>query len=121
MVIGSSGRSAPVISCTIALPMEVTRREPFTALLSMSGDGGSVVTRPSQVPARVLSLSKDCFASDWFAPERFAPERFAPDRFASGCFMSDWANVKLESAATTAANSNLRKALILILLDSLKL
>src|SRR5450755_2831060 len=114
MVIGSSGRSIPFISCTRALPMEVTRSVAWTALPSMSGSTGMVVTWPSHVPARVLSLSKDCLASDWFAPERFPPERFA-----SGCFMSDWANVKVESAATTAANSNLRKGLIFILLDSL--
>src|ERR1039458_5888354 len=65
MVIGSSGLPAPVISCMIALPMEVTRSVACTSLFSISGFRGTLVTRPSQEPARVFSLSKDFCASDW--------------------------------------------------------
>src|ERR1700693_13614 len=65
MVIGSSGLPSPVISCTIAFPMEVTRSEACVILPSMSACGGTVVTWPSQEPARVFSLSKDFCASDW--------------------------------------------------------
>src|SRR5258705_711846 len=64
MVMGSSGLPAPVISCMSALPMEVARSETCMSLHSMSGCCGTVVTWPSQEPARVFSLSKDFCASE---------------------------------------------------------
>src|SRR6059058_2929110 len=64
MVIGSSGRPPPVISCRSALPIDVTRRVTCMDLPSISACGGTVATLPSHVPARVLSLSKDFCASD---------------------------------------------------------
>src|SRR5438045_2793058 len=64
MVIGSSGRPPPVISCRSALPIDVTRRVTCMDLPSISACGGTVATLPSHVPARALSLSKDFCASD---------------------------------------------------------
>src|ERR1700728_3359056 len=78
MVSGSSGLDSSVISWTIALPMEVTRRERCAGLPSMSGCGGTVVTWPSQEPARALRLSKDFCASD-----------FGPSVWAKGTAQSD--------------------------------
>src|SRR5438309_1895809 len=65
MVMGSSGRPAPVISCMRALPIEVVRKVTVMSLPSIAGSEGTVVTRPSHEPARVFSLSKDFCASDW--------------------------------------------------------
>src|SRR5260370_24382161 len=67
MVIGSSGRPAPVISWMSALPMDVTRSETCVSLPSMSACGGTDVTGPSHQPARVFILSKDFCASDFFS------------------------------------------------------
>src|SRR2546423_11934602 len=64
MVIGSSGRPPPVISCRSALPIDVTRSVTCMSFPSISACGGTVETLPSQVPARALSLSKDFCASD---------------------------------------------------------
>src|SRR5271154_2447481 len=64
MVMGSSGLPSPLISCTIALPLEVTRNEACTALPSMSGAGGMVVTWASHEPAMVFNVSKEFCASD---------------------------------------------------------
>src|ERR1051325_5718630 len=65
MVIGSSGLPPPVISCMSAFPMEVARSVTCIDFPSISACGGTVVTWPSQAPARVFSLSKDFCASDW--------------------------------------------------------
>src|SRR6185312_9265246 len=56
--------SLPVISCTRALPLEVTRSETCISPGSILGFGGSRVARPCQVPARVFSLVKAFCASD---------------------------------------------------------
>src|SRR5271165_6281813 len=69
MVMGSSGLSGMFISCIIAFPMDVTRRLACANLPWTVGSGGSVVTRPSQEPARVFSWSKDFCASDWAAAD----------------------------------------------------
>src|SRR4051812_41947426 len=64
MVIGLSGRPSIFISCRSALPMEVTRSQ--TLALAPSGISetlGSVVTRPSQEPSRLLRLVKEALAS----------------------------------------------------------
>src|SRR6267154_3395274 len=45
--------------------MEATRSETFASVPSMSACCGTVVTGPSQEPARVFILSKDFCASDW--------------------------------------------------------
>src|SRR5580704_18629440 len=70
MVIGSSGPS-PRISCTRALPMEVTRNVTCINLPSMSEFWGTVVKWPSHEPARLFRLSKDFCASD-FCPSTLA-------------------------------------------------
>src|SRR6516165_10719977 len=61
---GSSGVPASFISCTSAFPREVTRSETCTGLSPQSGCGGSAVTGPCQVPARVFNVSNDFCASD---------------------------------------------------------
>src|ERR1700677_1106852 len=96
---GSSGLPAPVISCIKALPMEVTRSEAWTSLLSISGFGGTAVTRPSQLPSRVFSLSKDFCASDRGAD-------FILD------MSSDCAQASDESEARTRIDSTVRSVLV---------
>src|ERR1700686_630086 len=67
-LVGSKGVPASCISCTRAFPLEVTRSETWMGLfMSISAIGGSSVTEPCQVAARVFSLSKDFWASDWAA------------------------------------------------------
>src|SRR5215469_9409064 len=68
MVIGSSGLPSILISCTIALPIEVTRSESCACLPSTSGSGGVVVTVPCHDPASVLSTAKDFSPFDWAKP-----------------------------------------------------
>src|ERR1700722_3438873 len=66
--VGSSVVPAAFISCTIAFPREVTRSDTsVTAPFPMSAEGGTVVTEPTQEPARVFSLSKDFCAPDGVA------------------------------------------------------
>src|SRR5215831_19135210 len=65
MVIGSSGLPSILISCTIALPIEVTRSESCACLPSISGWGGVVISLPCHEPANVLIKSKDFCPSDW--------------------------------------------------------
>src|SRR5215472_16412890 len=64
MVIGSSCLPSIFISCTTALPMEVTRRESCACLPLAVGSTGMVVRKPSQEPDRVLIVSNDFCASD---------------------------------------------------------
>src|SRR5215831_10860960 len=61
---GSSGVAVSFISCTSAFPREVTRSETWTGLSPQSACGGSAVTGPCQVPARVFNVSNDFCASD---------------------------------------------------------
>src|SRR5580704_566344 len=63
MVIGSSGPS-PLISCTSAVPMEVTRSVACISSVLVSACG-KIVRWPSQEPARLFRLSKDLCASDF--------------------------------------------------------
>src|SRR6478672_11133171 len=92
MVMGWSGSflglaffALPIISCLSALPLEVTSRL-IRIISGMSGTGGVVVPWPSQVPARVLSLSKDFCASDCGALD-----------WAEGLCDSAWAKAMAES------------------------
>jgi hypothetical protein len=68
--------------------MEVSRNVTCMDLPSISACGGMVVTRPSQEPVRVFSLSKDFCASDFGA--------------------SDWAKVAVESEIKTALSTKRR-------------
>src|SRR5215469_13974553 len=95
----------PVISCLIALPLEITCRS-TRMILGMSGTGGFVVPRPSQTPARVFSLSKDFCASDFGASD-----------WAAGLCDSDWARAMVESD-NRAIGSIIRNDFISILLQS---
>ena len=72
---GSSGRPAPVISCSSAFPIEVVRSVTCMILPSISGVGGTVVTRPSHEPARVFILSNDFWASVWATATVVSPTR----------------------------------------------
>src|SRR5947209_3163433 len=80
--VGSSGSVAPFISCTSAFPRDVTRNETSIFAFPISCCGGSTVTPPSHLPARVFMVSKDLSASEGAAG-----------------LASDWAN------ATEARNS----------------
>src|SRR3954447_24170956 len=105
-LVGSSFPVSP-ISCTRALPREVTRRvtSPM-APLPISFTGGSVVIVARQVPARVLSWSKDFCASDFGASDW------------AGCLCaSAWAKAIAESD-NTAMESIMRSDFILNLLQS---
>src|ERR1700689_406300 len=93
MVIGSSGLPAPVISCMIAFPIDVTRSDACTCLLSISGLGGCVLTVPSHEPAKVFSLSKDFCASDGCAPDIFS---------------SIWAKASIDTDIRAATNIHRR-------------
>src|SRR5579864_7105215 len=64
-LVGSSTAPASSISCTSALPRDVTRMVTWVGLLLfISGMGGTTLTGPSHLPARVFSSSKDFCASD---------------------------------------------------------
>src|SRR3954447_447777 len=63
---GSSALPGSYISCTSALPREVTRRfRSRMASLPPFGIGGSIVTFPFHEPASDLSWVNDFWASDW--------------------------------------------------------
>src|SRR5579864_3323430 len=65
ILVGSSTAPASSISWTSALPREVTRMVTWVGLLLfISGMGGTTLTGPSHLPAKVLSSSKDFCASD---------------------------------------------------------
>src|SRR5437764_15295414 len=72
-LVGSSGVPGSFISCTSALPLDVTRNVTYMGLPSKAAfaAGRSVVTEPFQEPARVFSLSNDFCASDWAGLEDF--------------------------------------------------
>src|SRR5271156_3159657 len=115
MVIGSSGLPAPLISCMIALPMDVTRSVAWIVLPSISGCDGKVVTRPSQEPASVFSLSKDTCASDFCASAVGvigALVIFASVIFASVWFVSLWAKPIVESNIRAAASVKRRDFMV---------
>src|SRR5215469_5301637 len=64
-LVGSSGVPASCISCTSALPREVTRREICPIVPSfISGWGGSTVIGPFHVPARDFSWVKEFCAAE---------------------------------------------------------
>src|SRR5438477_2073054 len=78
-LVGSSGVPGSFISCTSALPLEVTRNVTYMGLPSKAAfaAGRSVVTEPFQEPARVFSLSNDFCASDWAGLEDFCGSDWA--------------------------------------------
>src|SRR3979409_1851682 len=100
-LVGSSF-PASLISCTSALPREVTRNETSPiAPLPISFTGGSVVIVACQGPGRVLSGSKGFCASDFGASD-----------FCASC----WANAAVESEIRTT-ESRRRRDFMLILLE----
>src|SRR5205807_1573776 len=100
-LVGSSGVPGCFISCTRALPLEVTRNVTYMGLSSMAAfaSGRSVVIAPFQVPARVFSLSKDFCASDFG--------------------LSDWAKTPRENINRVRADSIMRRDFISFLLHHL--
>src|ERR1700731_2861188 len=106
--VGSSGFPVSPISCTNALPREVTRSETSPiAPFPISFTGGSVVIVACQEPARGLSWSKDFCASDLGASD-----------WAAGLCASAWAKATAESD-NTATESIMRSDFMLILLQRL--
>src|ERR1700722_10128956 len=105
MVMGSSGLPGkPVISCSRALPMEVTRSVTCRVLPSSSLPVPE--STPSQEPARVFILSKDFCASDFCA---------------SGFCGSDCAKATADSDTKARTDSIRRKNSCFILLKILSL
>src|SRR6266496_3675984 len=66
-LVASSTVPASCISCTSALPREVTRNEISESDFPISCIGGSTVTGPCHFPAKVFMVSKDFCASDFGA------------------------------------------------------
>src|SRR5215469_14913299 len=104
-LVGSNGVPASCISCTSALPREVTRREICPTVPSfISGCGGSTVIGPFHVPARDFSWVKDFCASEgagWFAE----------------VCISCWASAMVARHSRTKASRN--RSFIFILLANL--
>src|SRR5436305_7844220 len=93
-LVGSSGVPGSFISCTSALPLEVTRNVTYMGLSSMAAfaEGRSVVTEPFHEPAKVFSLSNVFLASDWAGLEDFGGSDWAGLEDFGG---SDWAKTPM--------------------------